>query len=152
MNLSKNLTLAEMILSDSAKRNGISNKPAADHIENMKVLAEKIFQPIRDRFKKPIYISSGYRSTELNKIIKGSLSSQHCKGQAMDIDMDGTDIKNSDVFMFIKNTLNFDQLIWEYGNKDNPEWVHVSYNPSGKQRGEVLRAVRIGGKTVYQKF
>jgi len=149
MNLSKNLSLAEMISSESAKRNGIKNEPTAEHLENMKKLAVNVFQPIRDHFNVPIHISSGYRSLALNKAIKGSLSSQHCSGEAMDIDMDGTDITNVKIFNYIKDNLVFDQLIWEFGTDKNPDWVHVSYESKGKQRKQVLKAIKKNGKTAY---
>jgi hypothetical protein len=149
MQLSENLSLVEVTRSESAKRFGISNTPTPEHIENFKKLAENIFQPIRKHFGKPIHISSGYRSLALNKVIKGSASSQHCTGEAIDIDMDGTDITNKQVFDFIKEHLNFDQLIWELGNNVNPDWVHVSYESTGKQRKQVLKAVKQGGKTSY---
>jgi zinc D-Ala-D-Ala carboxypeptidase len=152
MQLSQNLSLTEMIASESAKRKGISNQPTAEHIENMKVLAQHIFQPIREHFGKPIHVSSGYRSKDLNKAIGGSQTSQHSRGQAMDIDMDGSDISNRDVFMFIKDNLEFDQLIWEFGTKGNPDWVHVSYNTNGNQRKQVLIAKKYAGKTTYLKF
>jgi hypothetical protein len=149
MNLSKNLSLAEMISSESAKRNGIKNEPTAEHLENMKKLAVNVFQPIRDHFNVPIHISSGYRSLALNKAIKGSLSSQHLLGQAIDLDMDGTDITNSKIFNYIKDNLVFDQLIWEFGTDKNPDWVHVSYESKGKQRKQVLKATKKNGKTAY---
>jgi len=149
MNLSKNLSLAEMISSESAKRNGIKNEPTAEHLDNMKKLATNVFQPIRDYFNVPIHISSGYRSLALNKAIKGSSSSQHCSGEAMDIDMDGTSITNAKIFNYIKDNLIFDQLIWEFGTDKNPDWVHVSYESSGKQRKQVLKATKKNGKTAY---
>jgi len=149
MKLSENLDLSEVIRSESAKRHGISNQPTPEHIENFKLLAEKIFQPIRDYFKVPIRISSGYRSKELNAKIGGSASSQHCKGQAIDIDQDGTSITNRQVFDFIKDNLPFDQLIWEFGNDQNCDWVHVSYNSDGAQRKQILKAVKAGGATKY---
>ena len=152
MNLSKNLSLAEMISSESAKRNGIKNEPTAEHLENMKNLAVNVFQPIRDHFNVPIHISSGYRSLALNKAIKGSLSSQHCSGEAMDIDMDGTDITNAKIFNYIKDNLVFDQLIWEFGTDKNPDWVHVSYESKGKQRKQVLKAIKKNGKTAYTVY
>jgi hypothetical protein len=152
MQLSENLSLAEVTRSDSAKRFGISNLPTPEHIENFKKLAENIFQPIRKHFGKPIHISSGYRSLALNKLIKGSATSQHCSGEAIDIDMDGTSISNKQVFDFIKEHLNFDQLIWEFGTSVNPDWVHVSYESTGKQRKQVLRAVKQGGKTSYLPY
>ena len=103
MKLSENLDLSEVTRSESAKRNGISNTPTPEHIENLKALAENIFQPIRDHFKKPIRISSGYRSKELNAKVGGSATSQHSKGQAIDLDNDGTDITNRQIFDFVKD-------------------------------------------------
>jgi D-alanyl-D-alanine dipeptidase len=152
MNLSKNLTLAEVIRSESAKRRGINNNPSAEHLENLKLLAEKVFQPIRDYFKRPIHISSGYRSKALNDSIKGaSKTSQHSKGEAIDIDMDGTSITNKQVFDFIKDNLDFDQLIFEFGTETNPDWVHVSYSKD-RNRKQVLRAKKSGIKTYYTKY
>lgn len=150
MKLSEHLDLSEVIRSESAKRNGISNMPTAEHINNFKVLAEKVFQPIREHFRCPIHISSGYRSKELNSIIGGSSSSQHCKGEAIDVDMDGTPngVTNADVYNFIKDNLDYDQLIWEFGTDKNPDWVHVSYS-EGKNRKQRLKAVRVNGKTQY---
>ena len=149
MKISQHLTLAELIRSESAKRLGISNMPTAEHIENLKQLAENIFEPIRKHFGSPIYISSGYRSQALNASIpNSSVKSQHSKGQAIDIDMDGTKIKNSEIFMYAK-TLPFDQLIWEFGTKDNPDWVHISY--STLHRRQILYATKINGKTTYKK-
>lgn len=150
MKLSENLELAEVLRSESAKRNGIANVPTKEHIENLKALAVNIFQPIRNHFKVPIRISSGYRSKELNKRIGGSQTSQHSKGQAIDIDQDGTSITNKQVFDFILNNLDFDQLIWEFGTNDNPDWVHVSY--SNNNRKQVLRAYKLHNKTVYVPY
>ena len=153
MQLSKNLALSEVTRSETAKRRGISNMPTPEHIENFKKLAENVFQPIRDHFGVPIRISSGYRSKELNAAIGGSLSSQHCQGEAIDIDMDGTTITNKQIFDFIKDNLNFDQLIWEFGTDTNPDWVHVSYDSAGKQRKQILKAKRAaGGKTTYVPY
>lgn len=150
MKISPNLNLAEISRSDTAKRHGIDNTPTAEHLENFKLLAEKVFEPIREHFKTPIFISSGYRSKELNAFIKGSASSQHCTGQAIDIDMDGSngEVTNRMVFDFIKNKLDFDQLIWEFGTDFNPDWVHVSY-VKGKNRKQKLKAIRTNGKTTY---
>ena len=152
MQLSKHLSLAEVTRSESAKRNGISNQPTPEHLENFKKLAEKVFEPIREHFNVPIHISSGYRSLALNKKIGGASSSQHCSGEAIDIDMDGTSITNKQVFDFIKQHLEFDQLIWEFGTSSNPDWVHVSYESTGKQRKQVLKATKQGGKTVYTPY
>lgn len=148
MKISKHLDLAELIRSESAKRLGISNMPTPEHIENLKELAENIFEPIREHFGVPIYISSGYRSQALNAAIGGSMNSQHSRGMAIDIDMDGTNIKNSAIFEYAK-TLPFDQLIWEFGTKDNPDWVHISYSPLNRK--QILYATKSYGKTVYNK-
>ena len=154
MKLSEHLDLSEVVRSESAKRKGISNMPTAEHIANFKILAEKIFEPIRVHFRCLIIISSGYRSKELNAAIGGSATSQHCTGEAIDIDMDGTPhgVTNRMVFDYIKNNLEFDQAIYEFGNSENPDWVHVSYESTGKQRKQVLRASRINGKTIYSNY
>jgi hypothetical protein len=152
MQLSKNLALAEVTRSETAKRKGISNMPTPEHIENFKKLAENVFQPIREHFGVPIHLSSGYRSAALNKAVGGSSSSQHCTGEAIDIDMDGTSITNKQVFDFIRENVNFDQMIWEFGTDTNPDWVHVSYESTGKQRKQVLKAVKQAGKTIYKPY
>jgi hypothetical protein len=154
MKLSEHLDLTEVTRSDSAKRKGIDNTPTPEHLENFKKLAQNIFEPIRKHFGVPIHISSGYRSKALNTAIGGSLTSQHCSGEAIDIDMDGSanGVTNKMVFEFIKANLNFDQLIWEFGTKDAPDWVHVSYESTGKQRKQILRAIKSGGKTAYQPY
>jgi D-alanyl-D-alanine dipeptidase len=152
MQLSKNLSLAEVIRSETAKRKGVSNMPTEAHIENFKLLAEKVFQPIREHFGVPIHISSGYRSEALNKAIKGSNTSQHCTGEAIDIDMDATSVTNAEIFEYIKDNLEFDQLIWEFGTDANPDWVHVSYESTGKQRKQILKAVKKGGATSYVPY
>lgn len=154
MKLSQHLDLSEVIRSESAKRNGISNMPLPQHIENFKLLAEKVFEPVRVHFGCPIHISSGYRSIELNSAIKGSLTSEHCTGEAIDIDMDGSTsgITNKMVFDYIKDNLDYNQLIYEFGDSKNPDWVHVSYKANGKQKKQVLKAVRANGKTVYQNY
>lgn len=151
MQLSKHLSLAEVTRSETAKRKGISNQPTPEHLENFKLLAEKVFEPIRLHFDSPIHISSGYRSAALNKAVGGSKTSQHCSGEAIDIDMDGSSngITNKMVFDFIKDNLEFDQMIWEFGTDSNPDWVHVSYDSSGKQRKQILKAVKKGGATRY---
>lgn len=152
MNLSENLTLAEVTKSDTAIKNGIDNTPHGDHLDNLMAIAQDVFQRVRDHFNVPIKVTSGYRSPELNKLIGGSANSQHCTGEALDLDADvfGA-IENRDVFRFISENLTFDQLIWEYGSSMNPDWVHVSYKKEGN-RGEVLRAIREGGKTKYIKW
>ena len=154
MKLSEHLDLSEVTRSESAKRKGISNMPTEAHIANFKLLAEKIFEPIRTHFRCPIIISSGYRSKELNAAIGGSLTSQHCQGEAIDIDMDGSTngVTNRMVFDYIKDNLNFDQLIYEFGDANNPDWVHVSYESTGNQRKQILKAIRVNGKTSYTNY
>lgn len=141
-----------MVISDTAKRRNISNQPTAAHLKSLEILAHNILQPIRDHFEVPIHLSSVYRSHALNVKIGGASSSQHCRGEAADIDMDNTSVTNKEIFEFIREKLPFDQLIWEFGNADGPDWVHVSFNPSGKQRGEVLRAYRSGTSTKYTRL
>jgi zinc D-Ala-D-Ala carboxypeptidase len=154
MQLSEHLSLAEVTRSETAKRNGISNMPTEAHLSNFKLLAEKVFEPIRNHFGHPIHISSGYRSDALNKAISGSKTSQHCSGEAIDIDMDGSahGITNKMVFDYIKDNLEFDQLIWEFGTDSSPDWVHVSYESTGKQRKQILKAVKKGGATSYLSY
>ena len=153
MKLSKNLSLGEFTRSQTAKRKGIDNSPSEKHLEAAKLLAENIFQPIRECFAVPIFISSGYRSDALNEAIGGSKTSQHSKGEAIDIDMDHRNgPENEEIFHYIRENLLFDQLIWEFGTDERPDWVHVSYNSDGKQRGQILTAKRnSAGKTYYVK-
>lgn len=144
MKLTEHLSLIEVTRSEYAKRNGINNMPNAEHTENLIELARKIFEPIRVQLNKPIYISSGYRSKALNAAIGGSKTSQHTKGEALDIDQ-GNKKDNKEIFDFIKDNLDFDQLINEF----DYDWIHVSYNTSGKQRRSVLDAVKEGRATKY---
>ena len=146
MKLSKNLTLGEATKSATAIKNGIDNRPTGEHLSNLIQIASKIFQPLRDHFNAPIIVSSGYRSHDLNQKIGGASGSQHSKGEALDLD---GSVENSYIFHFIKDNLEFDQLIWEFGNDENPDWVHVSYKSEGN-RGEVLSCVKQNGKTIYK--
>jgi len=152
--LSANFSLAEFTRSDTAKRKGIDNNPTLEHCEAAMALAENIFQPIREHFDVPIFVSSGYRSAALNKAIGGSQTSQHSKGEAIDIDMDDRKgPENEDIFYYIKENLPFDQLIWEFGTDKRPDWVHVSYKKDGPQRGQILKAKRnSAGKTFYENW
>ena len=152
MNLSKNLTLAEVTKSTTAKRLGIDNTPDEWTTENLRQVAINIFQPLREAFGCPIYVSSGYRSAELNTAIGGSSRSQHVEGRALDLDADVYGgCTNSQVFNWIKENLDFDQLIWEFGDDDNPDWVHVSYVYDGINRKRCLKACRDNnGKTYYE--
>ena len=149
MNLSKNLTLDEAIKSATALRKGIDNTPTPAIIETMKLTAEKVFQPLRDKVG-PINVSSFYRCPALNKAIGGSTSSQHMKGEA--IDMSAVNVSNAELFEEALKLEQFDQLIWEFGTDNNPDWVHVSYESTGKQRKQILKAIRSGGKTSYLPF
>ena len=149
MQLSKNFSLAEMTKSVTAKRLGIDNTPDEQQIEFLRELCESVLQPLRDELG-PITITSGLRVLKLNKAVGGSGTSQHCalNGAAADIDMDD---KNTEVFNYIKDNLVFDQLIWEFGDNECPDWVHVSYH-YGHNRGQILKAVKQNGKTKYLKY
>lgn len=152
MQLSKNLYLGEVIKSQTAIQKGIKNEPTKEEIQNLKDIAENIFQPIRDHFKVPIGISSGYRSKKLNQIIGGSKTSEHMSGRALDIDADiYGGVTNKQIFDFIRKSLEFNQLIWEFGDDDNPDWVHVSFD-KGNNKKRVLRAGRDKNGTFYKLY
>jgi hypothetical protein len=153
MKLSKNLTLKECVKSITASRKGIDNTPGEKEVANLKKIAKNVFQPIRDNFGVPIYVSSGYRSPKLNVAVGGSVTSQHCQGRALDLDADVYGkVTNADIFYYIKECLDFDQLIWEFGDDTNPAWVHVSYNSPTENRGRVLKATRKSGETTYSPW
>lgn len=145
MKLTENFSLHEMTNSVTAQKRGINNMPTPEHIENLKALCENVLEPVRALMGCPIKITSGYRSGQLNAYIGGAASSQHMFGQAVDIDLGP---KNSELYDAIVKNLEFDQVIWEFGNDTNPEWVHVSYS-SGKNRKKCLKAVKQNGKTSY---
>ena len=155
-NISKHITYDEATVSSKAKELKINNDPNSKQLVNMKLLAENIFEKVREHFDTPIYISSFFRSSKLNTKLKGSSTSQHCAnvGAAMDIDADVyKGVTNSDIFNYILENLNFDQLIWEFGNNENPGWVHVSYVSDILNRKEVLKAYKDkNNKTVYKKL
>ena len=146
MNLTKNFTLKEMYESTTAIRLGIDNTPSDIVVKNLLLLCQKVLQPLRDHMNETIKVSSGYRCPDLNKRIGGSKTSQHCFGQAADISCGE---RTAELFYYIKNNLIFDQLIWEFGDDHNPNWVHVSYS-STNNRKECLRGYKVNGKTVYQ--
>lgn len=150
MKITNNLTLAELINSQTAISKKIDNSPTNEHLKNLVEIANNVFQPLRDGIGKPIRISSGYRSEKLNKAVGGSNTSQHSKGQALDL-VATAGYTNKDIFDFIKNNLEFDQLIWEFGTNENPHWVHVSY-AKGKNRNQILKAVKRLNKTVYLPY
>ena len=150
--VSKNISYKEATRSDTAKRLGIDNTPNAEQFSNMIHVAENVFQPVREHFDTPIYISSFFRSEALNKAIGGSSSSTHMKGEAIDLDADVCGvISNGVIFNYIKDNLEFDQLIWEFGDGKNPDWVHVSLSKTSN-RNQILVAKRVHGKTVYELY
>tara|TARA_R110002167_G_C12195272_1_gene606140 strand:+ start:67 stop:528 length:462 start_codon:yes stop_codon:yes gene_type:complete len=151
MKLSNNLSVTEVTKSNTAKRCGISNEPTIEHLENLKAIALNIFQPARNYFKKPIFVSSGYRSEALNEKIGGSKKSQHSKGQALDLDAHiFGGLTNQQLFKFISDHTDFDQLIWEFGTDEEPDWVHVSYTSDRINRGEKLKAYKANNVTKYK--
>jgi hypothetical protein len=155
MKLSNYVSLSEVTKSDTAKRKGISNEPTPEHLENLKTISVEVFDKVREHFGVPIYISSGYRSEALNKAIGGSKNSDHNLGRALDLDQDGhgNGVTNMEVFEFIKDNLEFDQLIGEFQRADgNFDWVHVGYR-KGANRKQILVAYRdASGKTKYKPF
>jgi len=144
MNLSAHVTLKEFQASGIATLRNLNNQMNESQIASAKLLCENVFEPLRIHLNTPIEISSGFRSLQVNKMIGGASTSQHTKGEAMDIKIDAKG------FHFIKDKLDFDQLIWEFGNDENPSWVHVSY--SSKNRKQVLKATKKNGKTIYSNY
>ena len=147
--LSKNISMREATESYTAKRLGINNIPSDYQLTNMTGVAENIFEPLRKWVDGPIKINSFFRSPELNKAIGGSSKSQHCEGRAIDIDDVYGYKTNAEMYTWIKENLDFDQIIWEFGTDKNPDWVHVSYVSSDENRMRCLKAEKINGKTVY---
>lgn len=141
MKLSANFQLSELVKSQVAERKGISNNPSPTHIDNLKALCVNVLQPIRSHFDAPVLISSGYRSGELNIAIGSSIKSQHIEGKAADIEVAGTD--NKELAEWIRDNLEFDQLILEFYRNGEPDsgWIHVSWN-SGENRNQLLKASR----------
>jgi hypothetical protein len=150
MKLSKNFTLQEFTKSQTAERHGIDNNPNDDHLAAAIALFENVVQPVRDHFGLTT-INSGYRGPELNRAVGGSATSQHCRGEAVDIEVPGT--ANAVIAHWIEENLDYDQLILEFYKPGVPDsgWVHVSYRADGKNRKQSLTAVREGGKTVYKQ-
>lgn len=147
--LSKHVSLHEGVYSRTAERLGIKNDPTDDHLLNMITISEKVFEPLREHVGGPIKINSFYRGPELNKAIGGSAKSQHCHGQAIDIDDTLGHASNAEMFNWIKANCDYDQMIWEFGTDENPNWVHVSYVSKEKNRNRCLKAYRKDGKTKY---
>ena len=148
--ISKHISSKEGVYSNTAIRRGIENIPNKEQLANMKSLADNIFEPLRQHVGGPIKINSFFRSPELNKAIGGSGKSQHCKGQAIDIDDTFGIMTNAEMYHWIKNNLNFDQMIWEFGDDNNPNWVHISYVSSKDNRNRCLKAYKLDGKTKYK--
>ena len=143
MQLSKNFSLAEMTKSQTATRMGMDNNPSEDEVENLRLLCERVLQPVRDHFNHVVSISSGYRSPQLCSAIGSSVDSQHAKGMAADFEIYGT--PNNEIFNWIKGNLLYDQMILEFWNEDEPNsgWLHVSYNPESSENiKENLRAYK----------
>jgi hypothetical protein len=149
MKLTENFTLSEMVKSETALRQGLDNTPGATEIANLKLLAEKVLQPIRDHYKKGIKVNSGFRHPNVNAAVGGSRTSDHCKGQAADIEIPG--VANADLAEYIKDNFKFTQLILEFYTPGVPDsgWVHVSYDP-GNLKCQVMTAYKKNGKTVYE--
>jgi zinc D-Ala-D-Ala carboxypeptidase len=153
MKVSEHVSYTEVTKSNTAIRKGIENIPSGEQMENIKLLCENIFEPLRKHVGGPIAINSLFRSPRLNVAIGGSASSQHCanNGAAMDIDDTYGSMSNADMFEFIKDKLDFDQLIWEFGTDENPDWVHVSYKTRGNRK-QILKCSKVKGRTVYSIY
>ena len=148
--LSKHVSDKEGSYSITALRLGLDNTPGDYEYSNMRLIAEKIFEPLREYVGGPIKINSFYRGPDLNKAIGGSSRSQHCQGRAIDIDDTYGHKTNAQMYKWIKDNLNFDQMIWEFGNDKNPAWVHVSYVSEDQNRNRCLKAYKENGKTKYK--
>ena len=150
MSISKHISYKEGVYSRTATRLGIKNNPNAEQMENMITIAKEVFEPLRAYVGGPIKINSFFRSPELNKAIGGSTKSQHCHGQAIDLDDTFGRCTNAEMYEFIKKHLDFDQMIWEFGDDENPDWVHVSYVSEEQNRNRCLQAYKENGKTKYK--
>jgi len=150
MKISDHITYAEAIHSNTAKRKGIDNTPSEIQVTAMKLLAEKVFEPLRKWVGGPIKVNSFFRSEALNESIGGASSSQHCKGQAIDIDDVYGKKTNADMYHWIQQNLDYDQMIWEFGTDMQPNWIHVSYVSEEKNRNKCLKAYKEHGRTKYK--
>mgnify|MGYP003654071245 CR=1 FL=1 len=148
--ISKHVSYKEGICSRTAQRLDIKNEPNNKQMENMYLVADEVFEPLRMWVGGPIKINSFFRSPELNTAIGGSSKSQHCHGQAIDLDDTYGRATNAEMYEFIKEHLDFDQMIWEFGDDDNPDWVHVSYVSAQENRNRCLQAYKKSGKTNYK--
>ena len=147
--ISKHVSYKEGVYSITATRRGIDNDPNDEQLVNMELIAKKVFEPLRKYVGGPIKINSFFRCLKLNTAIGGSRKSQHMKGQAIDIDDTFGVVANSDMYNYIKNNLDFDQMIWEFGDDNNPNWVHVSYVSKEDNRNRCLKAYKEQGKSKY---
>ena len=147
--ISKHISYKEGVYSTTALRRGINNTPNDKQLNNMELIAEEIFEPLRTYVGGPIKINSFFRSPELNTAIGGSKTSQHCKGQPMDIDDTFDKATNAEMFHWIKEHMDFDQMIWEFGDDENPNWIHISYVNEIDNRNRCLKAYKENGKTKY---
>ena len=147
--ISKHISYKEGVYSMTALRREIENKPNEIQLANMKLIGEKIFEPLREYVGGPIKINSFFRGADLNKAIGGSTRSQHCKGQAIDIDDTFGYKTNAQMYDWIKHNLDFDQMIWEFGDDNNPNWVHVSYVSPDENRQVCLKAYKQNSRTKY---
>ena len=147
--ISKHISYKEGVKSNTAMRLNIDNTPGEYHLGNMAVVANNIFEPLREWVGGPIKINSFYRSIDLNKAIGGSSKSQHCDGRAIDIDDTFGHKTNAEMYEYIKENLNFDKMIWEFGTDENPDWVHISYVSEEQNRNRCLKATRINGRATY---
>ena len=148
--ISKHISYKEGVYSTTALRRNIANNPNEEQLNNMKLIAEKIFEPLRTWVGGPIKINSFFRGADLNKAIGGSTRSQHCKGQAIDIDDTFGYKTNAEMYHYIKDNLDFDQMIWEFGDDNNPNWVHISYVSHRPNRKKLTIAYKENGRTKYK--
>jgi len=147
--ISKHVSYKEGTYSVTATRLGVDNTPNDEQLDNMELVAKEVFEPLREWVGGPIKINSFFRGSELNKAIGGARKSQHMKGQAMDIDDNYGNATNAEMYHWIKENLDFDQLIWEFGDDDNPNWLHVSYVSPEDNRNRCLKAYKEQGRSKY---
>jgi len=149
MKISEHISYKEATRSVTALRLGIDNTPNEYQLQNMEIIAKNVFEPLRKAVGGPIKINSFMRVEKLNQAIGGSSRSQHCQGRAMDLDDTYGYWTNAEMYHYIKNNLDFDQIIWEFGTDENPDWVHVSYVDADSNRKRCLKAIKENGKTKY---
>ena len=148
--ISKHISYKEGVYSITATRKGIDNTPNDEQLLNMVTIAEEVFEPLRSYVGGPIKINSFFRCPELNTAIGGSSKSQHCKGQAIDIDDTFGRMTNAEMYHWIKEYLEFDQMIWEFGDDENPNWVHISWVSHRPNRKKLTIAYKENGRTKYK--